>query len=192
MIKTEHFDKIEVDSAADLRKWLMKNHSQTESVWLVTFKKLVLDKYISTAQVLDELLCFGWIDGIRLKLDEKRTMQLIGPRRKQHWAKTYKERAEKLIQERRMQPAGLNSIEQSKQSGLWNFMDDVDALIVPKDLKGALKKCPAAKSFFENLAPSAKRFTLRWIKLAKTQKTRDKRIQTTVTRSKQGEKVPGL
>jgi len=77
MLKTENFDQIEVSSTEELRNWLIQNHQQKESVWLVTFKSAVPDKYISTAEVLDELLCFGWIDGIRRKLDDTRTMQLI-------------------------------------------------------------------------------------------------------------------
>ncbi|MBV6654559.1 MAG: hypothetical protein KI786_12415, partial [Mameliella sp.] len=139
MIKTEHFKKVEVQSAENLREWLMAHHEQEESVWLITYKKSEAGKYVSRDEVLDELLCFGWIDGIRRKLDEKRTMQLIGPRRVQHWAKSYKERAQKLIDENRMHKAGFQSIESGKKSGLWNFMDDVDNLIVPDDLNAALQ-----------------------------------------------------
>ena len=83
-------------------------------------------------------MAFGWIDGIRRKLDDDRTMQLISPRKVQHWAKSYKDRAARLIEEGRMQAPGLASIEAGKASGLWSFMDDVDALIVPEDLRMAL------------------------------------------------------
>lgn len=89
MIKTENFEQVEVKSVAELRDWLLQNHNQKESIWLVTYKKEVLDKYVSIQEVLDQLLCFGWIDGIRRKLDETRTMQLIAPRKVEHWAKTY-------------------------------------------------------------------------------------------------------
>ncbi|WP_345894606.1 hypothetical protein, partial [Phaeodactylibacter xiamenensis] len=128
MIKTEHFEKVEVKSSEELRQWLLKNYPQRESVWLVTYKKSEVGKYVSREEVLDELLCFGWIDGIRRKLDETRTMQLIAPRKAQHWAKTYKDRAQKLMDENRMHEAGLQSIQSGKESGLWNFMDDVDNL----------------------------------------------------------------
>ncbi|MEL6721013.1 MAG: hypothetical protein AAFO82_09695 [Bacteroidota bacterium] len=53
-------------------------------------KKVEPDKYVSREEVLDELICFGWIDGIRRKLDDKRTMQLISPRRVTHWSKPTK------------------------------------------------------------------------------------------------------
>ncbi len=191
MIQTENFEKLEVSSIGELNKWLHENHQQKESIWLVTFKKIVPEKYLSTSEVLDELLCYGWIDGIRRKLDDNRTMQLISPRRIEHWAKSYKDRAEKLIEQRKMQAAGFQSIEISKQHGLWDFMDDVDKLTVPKDLQYALDGISGASDFFHAINDSSKRFVLRWIKLAKTDKTRASRIDQIVLLSAKGEKLKG-
>ncbi len=191
MIETDRFDKVEITSPEALRQWLEAHHMQSESIWLVTFKKSEGAKYVSRWDVLDELICFGWIDGIRRKLDEKRTMQLIAPRRVEHWAKSYKERASKLIEAGRMHSSGLKSIEVSKTNGLWNFMDDVDALIIPDDLAIALKNVPGAYEFFSAINDSSKRFVLRWIKLAKKEKTRQDRIQRIVQLSSKGEKLPG-
>jgi uncharacterized protein YdeI (YjbR/CyaY-like superfamily) len=191
MITTENFKKVEVTSSEALRTWLERNHNQKESIWLVTFKKVVPEKYLSTAQVLDELLCFGWIDGIRRKLDDTRTMQLISPRKVEHWAKSYKDRAAKLIKEGRMHESGLRSIEAAKKNGLWNFMDDVDKLIIPKDLQEALKKYKGATEFFYAINDSSKRFVLRWIKLAKTEKTRNVRVNQIAKLSAKKEKLKG-
>lgn len=99
MIKTDNFEKVEISSVEELRTWLELHHQQKESIWVVTFKKHINHKYVSRGEVLDEILCFGWIDGIRRKLDEDRTMQLLSPRKAQHWAKSYKDRAKKLIAE---------------------------------------------------------------------------------------------
>lgn len=191
MISTEKFKKVEVKSQEELRSWLIKHHKQEESIWLVTWKKEVGADYISVQQVLDELLCFGWIDGIRRKLDDKRTMQLISPRKTQHWAQTYKRRVKKLIEEGKMHQSGLDAIEVSKKNGLWNFMDDVDQLIIPDDLKSALNHQSEAFEFFDAINPSSKRFALRWLKLSKTDKTRKSRIDKLVELSKRGEKLPG-
>lgn len=191
MIKTENFKQVEIQSADELHTWLLENHTQTEAIWLVTFKKSEKEKYVSREEVLDQLISFGWIDGIRRKKDDLRTMQLISPRRIQHWAKTYKDRANKLVAENRMHQAGLDSIKQGKESGLWNFMDDVDQLIIPKDLELALQKLEGAFEFFVNINDSSKRFVLRWIKLAKTDKTRSKRIAKIVNLASIGEKLPG-
>ena len=191
MIKTENFEQIVVENQAALREWLLEHHQQEASVWLVTYKKSEKEKYVSREEVLDELLCFGWIDGIRRKRDEKTSMQLIAPRKAQHWAKSYKERAVKLIENGKMHGAGQASIDRGKASGLWHFMDDVDALILPEDLKSALKALPPAATFFDSINPSSKRFVLRWIKLAKTEKTRKGRILKIVQLSAKGEKLPG-
>ena len=191
MIKTEHFDQVVIASQEELRSWLMKHHTQSESVWLVTYKKSEPSKYVSRWDVLDELICFGWIDGIRRKLDDKKTMQLISPRKVEHWAKTYKERAAKLIDANKMHASGLKAIEVSKSNGMWNFMDDVDNLIVPKDLSQELAKLNGATDFFNAINPSSKRFVLRWIKLAKTEKTRINRIKKLARLSANGEKLPG-
>lgn len=191
MIQTENFQKVEVSSTQELRVWLEHHHTQKESVWLVSFKKTVPDKYLSTSQVLDELLCFGWIDGIRKKLDEHKTMQLISPRKVEHWAKSYKDRAAKLIEEGKMKEAGFRSIELSKDNGLWVFMEDVDNLVVPEDLQKALQKYDGATEFFYAINDSSKRFVLRYIKLAKTEKTRVSRIEQIVALASKGEKLKG-
>ena len=191
MIKTENFEQVVVENQAALREWLLEHHQQEASVWLVTYKKSEKEKYVSREDVLDELLCFGWIDGIRRKRDEKTSMQLIAPRKAQHWAKSYKERAAKLMEEGKMHAAGQASIDRGKASGLWHFMDDVDALILPEDLKSGLKALPPAATFFDSINPSSKRFVLQWIKLAKTEKTRKSRILKIAQLAAKGEKLPG-
>lgn len=191
MVKTENFIQIEITAAKQLREWLQYNHMQKESVWLVTYKKEVKEKYVSAEEVLDQLLCFGWIDGIRRKLDEQRTMQLISPRQVQHWTKTYKDRYAKLEQQGLVTEAGKQSVVISKQKGLWNFMDDVDALIKPKDFIDCLEKHPPAMNNFNAIGAASKRFMLRYIKIAKTPKTRAKRIKEITLLAKEGKKLKG-
>ena len=191
MIKTENFIQVEVKSSSELREWLLMNHTQKESIWLVTYKKEITEKYVSVQEVLDQLLCFGWIDGIRRKLDQKRTMQLISPRKVEHWSQTYKLRFAKLEELGLIHQSGFNAVESSKKAGLWNFMDDVDNLIIPNDLQEALTKTNEAKLFFEAINASSTRFVLRWIKLAKTDKTRASRIKQIVQLSSRGEKLKG-
>lgn len=89
-----------------------------------------------------------------------------------------------------MHTSGMQCIEEAKKSGLWNFMDDVDALIKPQDLVIAFKNHPGSEAFFDSTPDSSKRWTLRWIKLAKTEKTRRNRIHQTALLAARGEKVP--
>lgn len=190
MARQEGYERVEISAASELREWLLSNHAQDDGVWLVTYKAHS-DRYVSRSEVLDELLCFGWIDGRRMVLDEERTMQLISPRRTQYWAKSYKQRVAELASEGRMHESGVRSVEEGKRSGLWSFMDDVDALIVPDDLEGALVDA-AALAAFESLAPSYRRNVLRWIKLAKRPETRVDRISRTAEATASGERIPQM
>ena len=111
-------------------------------------------KYVDRLEVLDELLCWGWVDGLARKLDDERTMQLISPRRQQKWSKSYKERCEQLEAAGRMQAPGLAAIATSKALHLWDACEEVDLLQVPHDLREALDARPQAPLFFEASAPS--------------------------------------
>ncbi|MEO1676644.1 MAG: YdeI/OmpD-associated family protein [Pseudomonadota bacterium] len=184
--------RVEIASDAELWTWLSDHHRQGESVWLVTWKAHAAEKHVGREAVLDALIAHGWIDGRRMKLDADRTMQLIAPRKQQAWAQSYKDRAARLIEEGRMQAAGLASVEAGKASGLWDFYADVDTLIVPEDLQAALDARPPAAGAFAEMAPSVRRNVLRWIKNAKTEGTRAKRIAETATLAQRGEKVPQM
>ncbi len=191
MVKSDNFQQLVITNSQQLRDWLTINHSQTQGIWLVTYKVSEKDLYVSNSEVLDELLCFGWIDGIKRKIDEQTVMQLITPRRVQHWSKTYKDRYAKLLQLGLVMPSGIQSVHDSKKAGLWNYMDDVDALIKPKDLETYMLDNPPALTNFDNFNPSSKRNMLRYIKLAKTDKTRAKRIKEVTDLAINGQKLIG-
>jgi uncharacterized protein YdeI (YjbR/CyaY-like superfamily) len=188
VIPTEGFAQVEVRSSAELRDWLTAHHDQAESVWLVTWKKAPGAPYVSVSEVLDELIAFGWIDGIRRKREDGRTMQLISPRKQQAWAASYKRRAA----EGRLHPAGRAAIAAAKAAGLWDETAEVDALIVPPDLTDALAADAEADRFFQTAAPSYRRNVLRWLHGAKKAETRTRRIAQITALSAQGRKVPQL
>jgi uncharacterized protein YdeI (YjbR/CyaY-like superfamily) len=191
MVKTENFEKILITKSSQLRDWLIINHSQIKGIWLVTYKASIKELYVSNSDILDELLCFGWIDGIKRKIDDQTVMQLITPRRVQHWSKTYKDRFSKLEKEGKVMPSGLQSVIVSKSSGLWNYMDDVDALIKPNDLILLMNLNPPSMQNFDSFGASSKRFMLRYIKIAKTEVTRNKRIQEVTLLAMVGKKLEG-
>jgi uncharacterized protein YdeI (YjbR/CyaY-like superfamily) len=190
MIPTDGFAQVEARSAAELRAWLAAHHAQADSVWLVTWKRAPGAPYMSVAEeVLDELIAFGWIDGMRRKLDHARTMQLISPRRQQAWAQTYKNRAARLEAEGRMHPAGLAAIAAAKAAGRWEETAAVDALEVPEDLAVALGGHGDA---FSAMAPSYRRNVLRWLHSAKRPETRATRIARIADSVARGERLPQL
>lgn len=189
MTAADRFPHVEVADERELHDWLENHHGQHDAVWLVTFKKAVPGKYISHDVVLDQLIAFGWIDGIRRRIDDQRSMQLISPRRTQPWARSYKDRAARLQADGRMHPSGLASVERAKATGMWEAMNDVDALLVPPDLTEALAGAPPADRHFTAFPPSTRRNILRWIASARTPATRAKRIDATVADARRNVRV---
>lgn len=184
-------DRVEIREEGALWAWLDTHHARDASVLLVTYKKAAGARYVSRDAVLDALIAYGWIDGRRwVHEDPTRTMQLISPRKQQVWAQSYKSRAKRLEDEGKLRAPGRAAIDRAKAAGQWDAGTDVDALVVPDDLRSALAQAPDAATWFDQAAPSYKRNVLRWLKSAKRQPTRDKRIMEIVTRASKGEKVP--
>ena len=169
----ENAPRIEVRSRADLRDWLSDNHAFGTSVWLVTYKK-GSQHYLDYAQLIEELLCWGWIDSQSRAVDEDRTSVLIAPRNpKSAWSAVNKANVERARVSGAMTEAGEALVAEAKANGMWSFLDDVERLEVPDDLAMAIG---AMRSVWEDYPRSVKRGTLEWIKTAKTAPTRERRI----------------
>ncbi len=174
------FPRVQVESREEWRAWLDANHESVESIWLVTFKKASGKPHVPYDTVVEEAICFGWIDSLPRRLDDERTMLLLSPRKPgSAWSKANKGRVERMHAAGKMRPAGLRKIEQSKADGSWAFLDDVEALIIPDDLAAALAEYEDAEVNFAAFPPSAKRGILEWIKQAKRAETRGKRVRET-------------
>lgn len=181
----ENAVKIGVKTRKELRSWLEASHLQEKGIWLVTYKKNS-PYYLPTKDIVQECLCFGWIDSLPRKLDESRTMLYISPRKRgSNWSKVNKEYIAKLEQEGLLHPSGLQKIEEAKQDGSWSFLDDVEALILPEDLQQAFDRNTVAHKYWSAFPRSVKKGILEWIKNAKRPATRVKRIQQTVSKAAQ-------
>jgi uncharacterized protein YdeI (YjbR/CyaY-like superfamily) len=172
--------QVQVESRQQWRTWLEQNHTRKDGIWLVTFKKHCGDRYLSNDDIVEEALCFGWIDSLPRKLDDDRTMLWLAPRQPgSNWSKVNKDRIEKMIATGLMAPAGLEKIEAARQDGSWNALDAIEALEIPPDLAAAFAELDAAQENFEAFPRSAKRGILEWIANAKRPETRAKRVQET-------------
>ncbi|MBE0700876.1 MAG: hypothetical protein IH571_04240 [Acholeplasmataceae bacterium] len=107
------------------RQWLMANHQQTDSIWLV-FGKKNGPQTLSPQEALEEALCFGWIDGQIQRIDEQTYRKRFSPRRKQSvWSKKNRETVSELIEQKRIMPAGLEAISRARKAGTWESELDV-------------------------------------------------------------------
>ena len=176
------YEQVEVTSRKALRDWLSTNYQQTESIWLVTYKKHTGDKYVSYDDIVEEALCFGWIDSVSRRVDADRTQCLLSPRKpKSVWSALNKTRVEKLLQAEQIMPPGQAKIDIAKANGMWTFLDDVEAMVIPGDLAEQLKVTPRAKDNFDAFNDSSKKGILQWIKMAKKADTRQQRIAKTAS-----------
>jgi uncharacterized protein YdeI (YjbR/CyaY-like superfamily) len=160
--------------------WLTKNHDLGEGIWLISWKKISGKPQIACDHLVEEALCFGWIDSKPNKLDEQRSMLWFAPRKSgSGWSRLNKERIEHAIATGIMMPSGLAKVEAAKTEGYWNALDAVEALEIPPDLLRAFTKHEMAAENFEKFPRSVKRSILEWIGNAKTATTRTKRITET-------------
>jgi len=175
--KEEEIEYFYPANKASWRDWLQKKHDQKQAVWLICYRKKSGIPTISWSEAVEEALCFGWIDSKKKPIDQEKSMQFFSRRKvKSTWSKVNKDKIERLIEEGKMNPNGLASVETAKQNGSWTILDEVEALIIPNDLEAALTRKPAAKSFFMSLSKSVQKSMLQWLVLAKKSATRQKRI----------------
>jgi uncharacterized protein YdeI (YjbR/CyaY-like superfamily) len=172
---------------AKWRRWLAKHHASSPGVWLVLDRANAAGARLSYAAAVEEALCFGWVDGRVQALNDTQYLERFTRRRPGSiWSKTNKERVDRMISEGRMTPAGMAKVEAAKRDGSWASLDDVDALAVPPDLARALRGDAAARRGFEGLSATAKKQILYWLRDAKRDETRARRIAAVLPAAAQG------
>lgn len=177
---------VTIRSRAELRTWLAENHGGKGPVWLASYKKHHPDYIGPPDQITEELLCWGWINSVPRALDADRTMILIAPRNPgSAWSAVNKALVARARASGAMTPAGEASIAAAQANGMWDFLNDVEALIAPDDLVTALAAAGATQTY-DAYPRSIKRAALEWIKSAKTPKTRQARIADVSTSAAQG------
>ncbi|HEV7350473.1 YdeI/OmpD-associated family protein [Telluribacter sp.] len=176
-MKNTEIDTFCPTSRQDWRQWLEENHRVKQSVWLVYYKMKSGLPTISWSEAVDEALCFGWIDSKALPVDAEKYRQFFCKRKPNSvWSKINKEKVQRFIDNGLMTQAGLDSIATAKGNGSWAILDEVEELIIPKDLAEAFKSKPGSEEYFLGLSKSVRKNILQWIVLAKRPETRQKRI----------------
>lgn len=166
---------------AEWRAWLAANHTRTEGVWLITYKKATGKPRIEYGEAVEEALCFGWVDSKPNKLDRERSMLYFAPRKDgSGWSRPNKDRIARMIDAGLMTPAGLAKVEAAQRDGSWTALDAIENLEYPPELEAALAENPLAQANFDAFPRSVKRGILEWIISAKRPETRLKRVTETV------------
>jgi uncharacterized protein YdeI (YjbR/CyaY-like superfamily) len=175
---------------AGWRAWLIANHGTSSGVYLASWRRATGRTSVPYEEAVEEALCVGWVDATLRRLDDERSILWFAPRRpRSGWARSNKERVERLTAAGLMLPAGLAAVEEAKRRGTWTMLDDVENLVVPDDLAIALASRPPAAEHWEGFSKSARRGILEWIRQAKRPETREKRIHEVASMAERNEKA---
>jgi len=173
------------------QKWLETNHNTENVLWLIIQKKNSKKTGIHYEEAVRTAVAYGWIDGKMKRLNDDEFMQRFTPRRKGSiWSLSNRKRAEILIAEDAMTPAGLKTVEEAKESGRWDnaYSSSRGSVDIPADLIDALNKNKTAQEHFQAFPPSARFMYVHWINEAKRKDTRLRRIKTVVYRSERNQR----
>jgi uncharacterized protein YdeI (YjbR/CyaY-like superfamily) len=176
---------------ADFQAWLEKHHARSSELLVGLYKRESGKPSITWHESVGEALCFGWIDGVRRRVDEVSYTIRFTPRKPgSTWSTVNIERVKSLAAEGRMQPAGSRAYEgrRSNKSGVYSYEQRPEQLVPP--YAGMLARHPAAKKFFAAQAPSYRRAAIWWVISAKQEETRLRRARTLIELSAQGKWIP--
>lgn len=178
------------ETQAALRKWLMKNHKTADELWVGMYKKHTGKPSISWPQVVDEVLCFGWIDGIRKGIDADSFTNRITPRRKgSHWSAVNLKRVLELQAEGRMMPAGLKAYEERDPAKSQQYSNEQRGMAWPAALEAKFKKSKQAWAHFNAQPPGYRKTITWWVISAKREETQMKRLARVIEVSAAGGRV---
>ena len=181
-------------SPSDFRVWLEAHHAETREVWVGYFKVGSGRPSMTWPQSVDQALCFGWIDGVRKRLDGVRYMIRFTPRAvRSTWSAVNIDRMGELTGQGLVQPAGLAAFEaRSEDRSRIYAYEQTDAAVLGQVDEAAFRANERAWAFFQTQAPWYRRTAIRWVVSAKKDETRQRRLTALIADSEHGRTIPSL
>lgn len=166
------------ETAAQFRHWLDQNHTCAAEL-IVGFRKVGTGQPgMSWSESVDEALCFGWIDGVRKRIDDGAYQIRFTPRKPGSiWSRVNVEKVQVLLASGRMRPPGIAAYEarSADKTGVYAFERHAPAELQDAELT-IFQRQKAAWRFFEACPPSYKKVMLHWVTSAKRAPTRERRL----------------
>lgn len=172
------------------RRWLERHHERETELLVGFYKRDSGRPSMTWPESVDEALSFGWIDGVRKRIDdESYTIRFTPRKRGSIWSSVNVRRANALIAKGRMHPAGLRAFEarDEKRSGIYSYEKRPESL--PPDAEKTFRANEEAWRFFEAQAPSYRRVVTHWIVSAKREETRARRLAKAIEDSANGQRI---
>jgi uncharacterized protein YdeI (YjbR/CyaY-like superfamily) len=181
----------EAKNRGEWRNWLENNKSSEEEIWLVYYKKHIGKPSISYLESVEEAICFGWIDGLKRRLDDERYAHRFTRRRKDSkWSTANIDIAKRMIKSGLMTSEGQTSFQHRKEYDK-EFLKSRSGISieVPSDLEKILRENGNAWDNFSKLAQSHRKQYILWVNSAKKDETRQRRLMESLKLLKQNEKL---
>jgi uncharacterized protein YdeI (YjbR/CyaY-like superfamily) len=162
------------------RDWLTEHHSSESEVWLVIHKRHTGVASIEYKDARDEALCFGWVDSLVKRLDDRRYAQKFTPRRADsRWSAVNRKRYAELKAAGRLKPPGIERPPTDRGYGPRPARLAMPSRL-PAYFEEALRSHPTARGHFEALAPEQRRRYLAWVESAKREETKLRRLKEAI------------
>lgn len=175
------------------RAWLAKNHDTVTEIYVGFYRKNSGKGGITYLEAVDEALCFGWIDGVRLRLDEVSYLNRFSPRRAgSYWSSVNIAKAKGLQAAGRMMPPGLAVFERRDEARAARYSFEAKAAAFDAASVKKFRANRKAWAYFKAKAPGYQRTTTFWVMSAKQQATRDRRLAALIEHSAEGRPIPLL
>ena len=186
-------EQVYLKSREEWRDWLRLHHDTSSGIWLVCYKKHTGKSSLEYDAIVEEALCFGWIDSIIKGIDDERYLRKLTPRKPQsRWSDSNKRRVSRLEKDGLTAAAGIARVQEARASGVWDRPDrPPDSSVMPRELERALSQNAKARRFFDQLAPSYRKQFIGWIGDAKREETRARRAEEAVSLLERGQKLSG-
>ncbi|HJU57373.1 MAG TPA: YdeI/OmpD-associated family protein [Actinomycetota bacterium] len=180
------------ERSEDLRTWLEEHHGSADELWVGLYKKASGRPSVTWPEVVDEALCFGWIDGIRKSIDAERYMNRLTPRRtKSHWSAVNVRRFGQLKRLGRVRPAGQRAFDlrRKDETGAYSYEQRHQITLDPA-LEKRFRAKKEAWSWFLEQAPSYRTMAVYWVMSATREEARVRRLQRLIEDSALERRIP--
>lgn len=175
------------------RAWLEKNHDRTPELWVGFWNKASGRKGMTYAEGVDEALCWGWIDGIKKKVDDARYTNRFTPRKAvSKWSAVNVRRYAELEAAGEIAPPGAAAFARFDPDKHPAYSFEARPEAFPPELEAAFRKDAAAWEHFMAQPPGYRRSAIHWVTSAKREETRLRRLARLAAVSAGGERLPQI
>ena len=175
------------------RRWLEANHAAVPETWVVFYKKPAQRPgrpTLTYSGAVEEAICFGWIDGLKRRIDDQRYTHRFTPRKPDsRWSESNRERLARMRSAGLMAPPGEAAVAASIRSGAWDKPARAAPVEAPAELLAALEADAEASAGWAGLTRAQQRRYEVWVGMAKREKTRARRLAESLTLLRRGEKL---